>query len=644
MRYRLTERIGSGGMAEVFRATGEGPDGFERAFVIKRIHPHLSDTPEFVRMFVDEAKISARIVHPNVVQVFEFAFDEGSHFIVMEPVDGVDMARLLRRLEERAEVAPATFVAELGRQVCRGLDFAHTLTDADGRPLGIVHRDVTPPNIMAGWNGTVKILDFGLARAAQELRTNLTEAGTLKGKMSYVAPEQLEGQPADARSDVFSLGVVLHELLSGKRLFVGENDLETLRMVREMPVPRPSLRNPDVKPALEAAVMRALARDPNQRFRSAAEMADALDAVVLRKRYSTRAFAAEARALFPASDVTSEGVPVEAQIGADESSVVVGDGASARPMASPPPLPRAAIARARTSTWARVPWIAAVLPSTALAALAVLMLLRHPPAVVTPAVPPSPTVEVALDSTPQGAMVTAEATTSGAPTRRLGETPLVVRLPRGETAVALTLTKDGFAPLPFKVVPNHDKDLVAPLERAPAAAIVVTEPHPRQHAGSIGVRRSLLVASQGTLSTRPAAPPARSATPASPSDPVATVHFRDEAGDGFQLVEARFVMDDHPLPVLTAPPRAGDLVIYTGRVHPGRHVVSARLVYQGRSHGPFTYMAGYKLNVESREVVDVPADRPVSFTIATEKKKGMNIPFDKQLAVTVRDDSRRAMR
>ncbi|HVZ88800.1 MAG TPA: serine/threonine-protein kinase, partial [Polyangia bacterium] len=423
MKYRLTERIGSGGMAEVFRATGEGPDGFERAFVVKRIHPHLSHAPEFVRMFVDEAKISAQIVHPNVVQVFEFVFHQDNHYIVMEPVDGVDMAWLLRRLEQRGDGAPATFVAELGRQVCRGLDFAHTLADGDGRPLGIVHRDVTPPNIMAGWNGTVKILDFGLARAAQELRTNLTDAGMLKGKMSYVAPEQLDGQPASARSDVFSLGVVLHELLSGQRLFVGENDLETLRMVREMPVPRPSLRNPDVKPALEAAVMRALARDPNQRFRSAAEMADALDAVVLRKRYSTQAFARETRALLPAPEAAGEVLPEALQIGADGSAVVADQGASKRPLARPPALPRAAAARARVTS--RVPWIAAALPTGALAGLAVLVLLRHAPApAATPAAPPtfaagpSSSVEVALDSAPQGAVVTADPAAPGSAAER----------------------------------------------------------------------------------------------------------------------------------------------------------------------------------------------------------------------------------
>jgi len=642
MRYRLTERIGSGGMAEVFRATGEGPEGFERAFVIKRIHPHLSHAPEFVRMFVDEAKISARIVHPNVVQVFEFAFHGESHYIVMEPVDGVDMARLLRRLEERGEVAPPTFVAELGRQVCRGLDFAHTLTDLDGRPLGIVHRDVTPPNIMAGWNGTVKILDFGLARAVQELRTNLTEAGTLKGKMSYLAPEQLEGRPADGRADVFSLGVVLHELLCGQRLFVGENDLETLRMVREMPVPRPSLRNRDVKPALEAVVMRALARDPNQRFRSAAEMADALDAVVLRKRYSTQAFARDARALFPVSEGTGEAVATEAHIGADDSAVVAAGSAPTRPLGTPPPVPRAAAARARTSTWARVSWMAAAVPTAALVLLAAVVLLRRPPPPPRGA-GPSPSVEVALDSTPQGALVTAAIAPGVAP-RSLGETPLVLRLPRGETAVALTLTKDGFAPLLFKVVPNRDKDALAPLERASVSVVTAVEARPRRRAGSLAAGRSAPPAAPGTPRTRPAVPPAGAAAVAPSAETMATVRFRDDAGDGFQLVEARFVMDDRPLPVLTGARHTEDTVIYAGRVRPGRHVVSARLVYQGRNRGPFSYLAGYKLNVQSREVVDVPADRPASFTIATEKKKGMNVPLDKQLAITVRDDSRRAVR
>ncbi|HVZ87856.1 MAG TPA: hypothetical protein VHG72_12855, partial [Polyangia bacterium] len=223
----------------------------------------------------------------------------------------------------------------------------------------------------------------------------------------------------------------------------------------------------------------------------------------------------------------------------------------------------------------------------------------------------------------------------GAAPRRLGETPLLVRLLRGQDPVALTLTKDGFAPLSFKVVPNRDKDVVASLERSPAE--VLSAARPRRHAGSAAERRVALASRPGSERATPAAPaPARETT--------ATVRFRDAAGDGFQLVEAHFIMDDHPLPVLTGTSRSEDTVIYTGHVRPGPHVVSARLVYQGRNRGPFTYLSGYKLNVESREVVHVPADRPSNFTIATEKKKGMNLPFDKQLAVTVRDDSSRAVR
>jgi hypothetical protein len=320
-------------------------------------------------------------------------------------------------------------------------------------------------------------------------------------------------------------------------------------------------------------------------------------------------------------------------------------------MAPLPSRPHAAAARAHTP--ARVPWIAAALPTAALAALAVLVLLRHapPPIATTPAAQPpargaapSPTVEVVLDSMPQGAAVTADATGPGAVARPLGETPLVLRLPRGDAPVALTLAKEGFAPLPFKVAPNRDKDVVAPLERSPAAAVAAADPRPRRHAGSAVARRSSPVAPQDPPPTPQPAPPARAAAPAAAPATMATVHFRNDAGDGFELVEARFVIDDHPLPVMTSAPRTADTVIYAGPVRPGRHVVSARLVYQGRNRGPFTYLSGYKLNVESREVIEVPADRAATFTIATEKKKGVNVPLDKQLAITVRDDSRRALR
>src|SRR4029079_9195097 len=176
-----------------------------------------------VSMFVHEAKILARLIHPNIVQVFELAYHDGAHYMVMEPVEGMDMSWLSRRRRERPHesLSPA-FVAEVARQVCRGMAYAHTLKTDDGEPMGIVHRDVTPPNIMVAWNGTVKILDFGLARAAEAIRLHQSDAGMVRGKMCSLAPELLQGAKADPRSDLFSLGVVLHELLSGQRLFVGD--------------------------------------------------------------------------------------------------------------------------------------------------------------------------------------------------------------------------------------------------------------------------------------------------------------------------------------------------------------------------------------------------------------------------------------
>ena len=486
MKYRLTEKIGSGGMAEVFRAVGEGPEGFERPFVIKRIHPRLSEAPEFMRMFVDEAKISARLVHPNIVQVFDFAPQEGGYYIVMEPVEGFDMGWLLRRrLESRREVPPPAFVAEIGRQACRGLDFAHTLAGPDGKPLGIVHRDVTPPNIMVTWNGTVKVVDFGIARAVEALRRSVTDAGMVKGKMSYVAPELLDGKTADARSDVFSLGVVLHELLSGKQLFVGDNDLETLRLVREMEIPPPSTRNPNVKRALDAVVMRALERDPHKRYQSAGEMGDDLETVVLRERYSTRALARKARELADKEDGSaqhsgpiveetievpdsgalliseSDGVPLPVAAARTASSPVAAE--AIKKPATPPRLPPGASAAAAVRTVVpRWIWGAVSLPTALALVLLIAIARRPPPPPPPPAAPlPSPTVHVALDSTPQGATVT------NALGSTLGETPLLIDLPRGSTAVDLVLNKTGYLPLTFKVLPHQDREVSAALEKVP---------------------------------------------------------------------------------------------------------------------------------------------------------------------------------
>ena len=518
MKYRLTQKIGSGGMAEVFRATGEGPEGFERAFVVKRILPGLSDAPEFVSMFVDEAKISARLLHPNIVQVFEFAYQDGGYYIVMEPVDGVDMGLLLRKLERRGAVAPAAFAAEVGRQACRGLGFAHGLCSPDGKPYGIVHRDVTPPNIMVAWNGAVKILDFGIARAVQELRVSQTDAGIVKGKMSYIAPEMLQGQPPDARSDLFSLGVVLHELLCGRRLFVGENDLETLKLVSEMPVPRPSSRNPEVKPAFDEVILRALARDPAKRYQSADEMSQDLERLVLRKRYAASSFAKQVRALFPQAESGVEaGVPVEIGFGQRDASTVVAE--ETPRVASPPPSPPAAVPAAAPAVvqrllgllrGARASWLPSLLPTAATLVLMAIVLRRSGPA-PQPAAPPPPartpatvaaacttpvlpsTVQMAVDSHPQGALVTTVAT----PTERarpLGETPCVFPVPRGEIPMTLVVSKRGFAPVSFKVVPNRDKDVETRLERGGGGSRLVASSQRRMLSANLPMGSSPSVA------------------------------------------------------------------------------------------------------------------------------------------------------
>ena len=521
MKYRLTEKIGSGGMAEVYRAVGEGPAAFARPFVLKRIHPRLAGQPEFVRMFVDEANISARLIHPNIVQVFEFAQQDGAYYLVMEPVDGIDMAWLLRRRMDKPneQLSPA-FVAEVGRQVCRGLEFAHTLTGADGTPLGIVHRDVTPPNIMVSWNGMVKILDFGLARAVEALRLHQSDQGMVRGKMSYLAPELLDGATADARSDVFSLGVVLHELLSGQRLFVGETDYDTLKLVKSMPIPRPSKRNAGVKPALDGVVMRALERDPAKRYKSAGEMGDELEELALRKNFSADELARKARELAdqaapPADRVRPTPILTEvpAIVGHDDSTVIIDEslklprGAGAAPTAAP-----------REPRRARGKWLMAVGALGCIFAGALLGGALRPSApsavVVTapaPALPPppppapppepvaSPTVRVALDSAPQGATVTGAA-------GPLGKTPLLLNLPRPQEVVELTLTKPGYAPLPYKVIPIQDKDLVANLHRAvartPAPVAAPGALKPGVPAGPAGTTKTVRVTTTTTTSSK----------------------------------------------------------------------------------------------------------------------------------------------
>jgi predicted Ser/Thr protein kinase len=278
-RYELLVPLGVGGMAEVFKARAAGPGGFERYVVIKRILPAHGRDPEFIRMFVDEAKILGMLHHPNVVQVYDFGDDDGTLFLAMEYVDGPSLSRILRTLRAARRRLPAPIAAYIAREVCRALDYVHNLESGDGSRLDIIHRDVTPSNIVLASTGAVKLLDFGVAtfsRAAQ-----VTRSGTVKGKPAYLAPEQLEGKQIDGRVDLFALGIVMHEMLTLQHLFAGDSDLSTVKKIMEMNIPSPSAERDDVSQELEAIVMRALARDRKQRFATAAEMARTLDDVVV---------------------------------------------------------------------------------------------------------------------------------------------------------------------------------------------------------------------------------------------------------------------------------------------------------------------------------------------------------------------------
>jgi serine/threonine-protein kinase len=272
-RYRLMSRIGKGGMAEIYVAKLVGALGFEKLLVIKRILPHLAADPGFVSMFVTEAKLVCQLVHPNIVQVFEFGEADGEYFIAMEHVEGIDGHRLWKTLALRRERLPAALALHIVGEALKGLDHAHRAMGPDGTLLGVVHRDVSPSNLLISWRGDVKIGDFGIAHVRQESKS---QAGALKGKFGYMTPEQLAGLEVDHRSDVFSAGTVLAELLTGVRLFFGKSDFETMRNVIEVKLGALEAHSGQLDPEVLAIVERALQRDPRDRYPSAGEFQEAI--------------------------------------------------------------------------------------------------------------------------------------------------------------------------------------------------------------------------------------------------------------------------------------------------------------------------------------------------------------------------------
>jgi len=239
-------------------------------------------------MFIDEAALCGRLSHPNLVQTHEFGVHDGQYFMAMEYVQGWNLIDIMVRVAAEGRRLPITVAAEIVRQVCRGLAYAHGLTGADGTNLGVIHRDISPANVIVSPAGVVKVLDFGVARVTDSFRLGTTEPGWVKGKTAYLAPEQLTQAPQDHRTDIFSAGILLHELLTGRRLFKAASMAETVQRITETPIPAVSRFNPTVPARLEAIVMRALRRKPAERYPSAVEMADALESFMVERRFSPK--------------------------------------------------------------------------------------------------------------------------------------------------------------------------------------------------------------------------------------------------------------------------------------------------------------------------------------------------------------------
>jgi serine/threonine protein kinase len=274
-KYQLLAILGRGGMADVFLALSRGPMGFNKLVVVKRLRSALSDDRSFRNMFLDEARLAARLNHPNVVQTHEVGEADGVYFIAMEYLEGQSLNKIIRELSKRGGKLPATMCARIVSDALAGLHYAHELKDFDGTPLEIIHRDVSPHNVFVTYDGSVKMVDFGIAKAA--LSSVQTEVGVLKGKVAYMSPEQAAGEAIDARADVFAMGIVFWELLAQKRLMTGDSAAATLHRLLTSPIPKVTTERPDVPADLEAIIDRALQKDATKRFSTALEMRDALE-------------------------------------------------------------------------------------------------------------------------------------------------------------------------------------------------------------------------------------------------------------------------------------------------------------------------------------------------------------------------------
>jgi hypothetical protein len=502
-RYEIVARLATGGMAEILLGRIRGPESFERPVVIKRILGHLAALDSEKKMFLEEARIAAGIRHPNVVQVQELGSEDGELFLAMEYLEGESASSLSRRLTSRDETIARALAAHVAAEICAGLHAAHELVGADKRPLHVVHRDVSPQNIFITYAGDVKLLDFGIAKTV--LSSAKTEAGTVKGKLAYMSPEQCQGHEVDRRSDVFALGIVLYELLTGKQLFQRSTPLKTMQAIATEHVVPASSIDPSIPTSLSDVCSKALSLHPNERFETALEMRRELLAVqrelapttdfreelgrLMQSLYADRIEAKE-RMLHQVRDgETPDNVPAgEADVDVDipvhlEATVNERDlkqrtnGGTARDRVTAPPADR----RRTVPMWP----IALVLALGGLGIVATRRLASvpdsssQPPAIVSaiPSAEAAPSVDpvaitLHLSSVPPGANVTVD----GAPN---GTTPATIRLPKSKTPVRVDLSLAGYMPLTQEIVPDVDQRIVLPLvAQRPRTRPTTTTPLP----------------------------------------------------------------------------------------------------------------------------------------------------------------------
>lgn len=450
-KYTLISKIAVGGMAEIYLALQRSVAGFEKLIVVKRVLPHLVKDQSFIEMLLAEARIAATLNHPNVAHIYDVGKVDGVFYIAMEHIHGEDLRSLVRQMKKEGVTSfPLEHALAIVLGCCAGLSYAHDKRDLDGEPMGIVHRDVSPQNILVTFEGDVKLVDFGIAKAGRGQMED-TGSGQLKGKVPYMSPEQAQGLNLDARSDVFSLGIMLFELCTGRRLFRGKNEMETLRKIVEEEYPKPRDLNPHLSPRLEEIIVRSLEKDTSRRYSTAREMQADLEDYIRSEQLKVSALELGTwmRSLFQEKldqqkQMLQEGRQLAEvlaeQVALEESQELSLSGIRQKPAS-------------------KVPWILMALVLLSAAGAATWFLTRPPP---PPSIATGPGV-IAIESTPPGAAIWLDGD------RRSERTPArIEELPVGARYM-VKLTHDGFAP--------HTEE-VELTEAEPHAALATTLERP----------------------------------------------------------------------------------------------------------------------------------------------------------------------